>query len=82
MELATPLLPTSMIPDVNDPHAGSLSPDLDPPFIPLPPSPSNHHTSSSPALSEIILSDRNTHRQSPDLPVNEMGHLTRAPRPP
>ena len=41
MELATPLQPTRMILDVNNPD-GSHTPYLDPLFIPLPPSPDNH----------------------------------------
>ncbi|KAF8812890.1 hypothetical protein BYT27DRAFT_7335353 [Phlegmacium glaucopus] len=51
MELATPLLPTRAMLDVNSPHLGSLVHHLDPPSIPLPPSPRNDPTSLSPALS-------------------------------
>lgn len=57
MELSTPLLPTVIL-DLNGPHITSFAPCLDPPSIPLPPSPDNHPMSSSPVLSHIILSDK------------------------
>jgi hypothetical protein len=62
MELATPLLPTRVMLDVNNPLS-LLAPYLDPLSIPLPPSPDNHPSSSS---SLITLSDRNAHHERPD----------------
>jgi len=65
MDLATPLQPTRMIPDLNNPD-GSHTPYLDLLFIPLPPSPDNHSLSDSPTFSQIILSDSNVHHDLPD----------------
>ncbi|KAF8160027.1 hypothetical protein B0H34DRAFT_705875 [Crassisporium funariophilum] len=57
MELATPLLPTSMILNRSSSHSRSHSPApyVDPPTIPLPPSPENEFGSNSPTLSQILL---------------------------
>jgi hypothetical protein len=65
MELATPLLPTRVMLDVNN-LLSSVTPYLDPLSIPLPPSPDNHPLSISPALSQIILSDGNIQHERPD----------------
>lgn len=83
MELATPLLPTKVMldHDVNT-HVSSHAPYLDERSIPLPPSPDNPSTSSSPALSHIILSDSNTHHALPDSVAHEMESLTQTLHPP
>ena len=65
MELATPLLPTRVMLDMNNPLS-LLAPYLDPLSIPLPPSPDDHPSSSSPTPSLIILSDSNAHHERPD----------------
>jgi len=82
MELATPLLPTRVMLDVTSPHVSAFAPYLDPPSIPLPPSPDNDLTSSSPALSQIILSDRNNDHEHPDSVVDKVENLEQALHPP
>ena len=71
MELATPLLPTTVVLDINIPVSSPAS-CFDPSSIPLPPSPDNHPSSSSPTLSQITLSDRNVHHERPDLEMIEL----------
>ena len=81
MELATPLLPTRAMLDTN--VLVSLPTHYsDPSSIPLPRSPDNHLTSSSPTLSQIILLDGNTHHEPSDLASIEPDHLARALQPP
>ena len=81
MELATPLLPTISILDTNIP-VSSPAPYVDPSSIPLPPSPDNHPSSSSPTLSQIILSDGHAHHEGTDLASIEQDHVARALHPP
>ena len=80
MELATPLLPTRAMFDMNILDS-SPAPCLDPSSIPLPPSPDNHSSSNSP-LSQIISSDRNAHYERSDLEGIELHHLEKALHPP
>ena len=81
MELATPLLPTMVMSDMNFP-VSSPTPYFDPSSIPLPPSPDNYPSPGSPTVSQIILSDRNAHHDRPDLARIELDHLARALHPP
>lgn len=81
MELATPLLPTMAMLDMNIPVSSS-APYFDPTSIPLPPSPGNHPSSSSPTLSQIVLSDGNANHERSDLASIELDHLARALHPP
>ena len=81
MDLATPLVPTRVILDMNIP-VSSPAPHPDPSSIPLPPSPDNYSSSSSPTLSQIILSDRNAQHEGSDLASIELDHLARALHPP
>lgn len=81
MELATPLLPTRPMLDINIP-VSSPTPHFDPSSIPLPPSPDNHPSSSSPTLSQIIMSDGNAHHEGPDLASIELDHVARVLHPP
>ena len=83
MELATPLLPTtSVMLDLNSLHIGLLSPYLDPPSIPLPPSPENHSISSSPSASRVTLSDKNIYHERPDSAMSELERLAKVFHPP
>jgi hypothetical protein len=81
MELATPLLPTMAMLETIIP-VSSPAPYSDPSSIPLPPSPDNHPSSTSPTLSQIILSDGNTHHERSDSASIELDHLARALHPP
>lgn len=77
MELATPLLPSSVMLDISSPALY-----FDPSSIPLPPSPDNHPLLSSPTLSQVILTDRNAHHEHPDLAGIELDHSARTLQPP
>ena len=81
MELATPLLPTSMMLDMNIPVRSPAS-YFDPSSIPLPSSPDNHPLPNSPTLSQISLSDGNSYHERPDLAKIELDHLARVLHPP
>ena len=81
MDLATPLQPMMVMLDMNIP-VSSPAPNFDPSSIPLPPSPDNHPLSTSPTLSQIILSDGNTHHEHSDSASIELDHLAGALHPP